>query len=112
MKPLDFACPTCRRPAGKSCVTSERGLNGKFRTTLAHSTRVKLAEKPAYSGKCAIFYLSLNRGKDRQRIILDDKTWGYVRVQATDNADGEYGLSKAAPGADETVMNAHPLETE
>jgi outer membrane lipoprotein-sorting protein len=60
--------------------------------------------------KCAIFYLSLNPGKDRQRIVLDDKTWGYVRVEVTDNADGEYGLSKAKPEAGEMVMNSHPIE--
>lgn len=59
--------------------------------------------------KCAIFYMSLKPGKDRQRITLDGQDL-WIRVQLSDNADGEYGLRNAEPESGEMVMNSHPIE--
>lgn len=59
-----------------------------------------------------IFYFSFRHGKDRQRIQLDDKTHGYVRVEVVDigGPDAlEQALDRAAPMPDEMVMNTHAL---
>lgn len=59
--------------------------------------------------KVAIFYFSLKKGTDRQRIIIDGSTWGYVRVEVLEGADVTTALDKADPQPDEAVMNSHEV---
>lgn len=69
----------------------------------------KFVFQPVRTVKVAIFYLSFKRGQDRQRIVVDGQTWGYVRVQIVDAVDEVDGLDAAVPEPDETVMNAHQV---
>lgn len=57
--------------------------------------------------KVGIFYFSRKPGKDRQRIVIDGRTWGYIRVELSDKLDLGEALDQASPRPDEAVMNTH-----